>query len=316
MAERRRRHLRRDALVFLGSLAGHLLLFWVVLGEFHFYRLPQATEQAVQVEIVPEQQEPIPPPVFIPHIKETPAPTPQPPSPPPAPTPQPPTPQAQVTQRPAPVQAPTPTAPTQAQVTPTPTPTPRPAPAPTPIAPAPPAPQPGPPKPVSASSLVQQQQQTATQAPKIVLHRSKEQNALAPSVSIPGAVFAPPTAPPTTGAPGAPGGGAPGGQAGAAGLPGGALPGFGRGLRGGVLGCANAEALHFTPEEKARCAEAFGNGAKESPVMDAIDASKRQALDQQAASAAAAQKYRDSTPAGTESTPIAGQPRVGHSPGE
>ena len=80
------------------------------------------------------------------------------------------------------------------------------------------------------------------------------------------------------------------------GLPGGALPGFGGGLRGSALGCANAEALHFTAAEKARCAEQFGEGARESPQMSAIDASKRQELDHEAASAAAAQKYRDSTP--------------------
>jgi hypothetical protein len=101
-----------------------------------------------------------------------------------------------------------------------------------------------------------------------------------------------------------------------AGLPGGALPGFGGGLRGSALGCANAEALHFTAAEKARCAQQFGEGAKESPQMSAIDASKRQELDHEAASAAAAQKYRDSMPTGTVDHPIDGQPRLGHSPTE
>jgi hypothetical protein len=44
--------------------------------------------------------------------------------------------------------------------------------------------------------------------------------------------------------------------------------------------------------------------------MNPIDASKRTDLDHQAAAAAATSQYRNSTPSGTESTPVAGQPRV------
>ncbi|HEY2708422.1 MAG TPA: hypothetical protein VGI95_10235 [Caulobacteraceae bacterium] len=316
MAQRRNRHFRRNVLVFLGSLTAHVIAFMLVATSFHFYPEYQETQQAVVVEIVPEPPQPVPP-IVLPPVTEV-KPTETPPSPPPTPQPQPPTPQPPVQsapERPTPQPAVKPTAPTAAAAKPTPTPAPKPAPAPTPLAPAPPAPQPGPPKTVSRSTLLKTQEATASQAPKIVLHRDRDHaSPLAPSVSIPGAIFAPPApqaaGQPAGGAPGGPGGG-PGGVAG---LPGGALPGFGKGLRGGVLGCANADALHFTPAERARCAEQFGEGAKESPQMDAIDASKRQELDHQAAGAAAAQKYRDSMPTGTVDRPIAGQPRAGHSP--
>jgi hypothetical protein len=83
-----------------------------------------------------------------------------------------------------------------------------------------------------------------------------------------------------------------------------------------VLGCANAAALHLSRQEQAKCDEAFGTGARESPQMDAIGATKRADIDRQAAQEQAAQRYRDSTPAGSEATPIAGQPRILHRPGE
>ncbi|HXQ12984.1 MAG TPA: hypothetical protein VN814_00015 [Caulobacteraceae bacterium] len=309
--------MRRNVLVFLGSLVAHVGLFFFVVKDFHFYPLREEPEEAVQVQIVP-QPEPIPPPVILPRIvKPQVQPTPTPPTPPPTPPqpqPTPPKPQPPTPARPTPQPVQTPTAPVAATPKPTPTPTPRPAPSPTPLAPPAPAPTPGPPKVVYQSSMVRTQAQVATPAPKLVLHKSKEQGApLAPSVAIPGAVFAPPTGPAPQGA--APAGGAPGGGAGT-GLPGGALPGFGAGLRGSALGCANAEALHLSPAEKARCAQAFGEGARESPVMSAIDASKREELDHEAASAAAAQKYRDSTPAGSEARPISGQPKILQSPGQ
>ena len=158
-------------------------------------------------------------------------------------------------------------------------------------------------------------QSKAFAAPHIVLHRNRNEAGapLAPSVSIPGAVEAAPQQ--ASGAPA--GGGAPGGPgAGGGGLPAGSLPGFGGGLRGSVLGCANAAALHLSKEEQAKCDEAFGSGTRESPQMDPIGATKRSEIDRQAASEAAAQRYRDSTPAGSEAAPIAGQPRIGRRPGE
>jgi hypothetical protein len=50
--------------------------------------------------------------------------------------------------------------------------------------------------------------------------------------------------------------------------------------------------------------------------MDAIDASKRTEFDRESAAQSAAQKYRDSMPAGSDVTPEAGQPRAGHSPSQ
>ena len=58
----------------------------------------------------------------------------------------------------------------------------------------------------------------------------------------------------------------------------------------------------------------FGEGARESPQMSAIDSSKREELDHEAATGAAARKYRDSTPSGTEAEPVPGQPKILQSP--
>jgi hypothetical protein len=321
MAERRRRHLRRDVLVFLASTALHVALFVIAASEFTYYPPPIEQRAPVQVEIVPETEQPIIPPPPIPKIiKERLAPT---PTPAPPPTPQPPTPPTPQ-QQPAPVRvttrlAPAPTAPVQANRTAQPAPAVKPTLAQplAPITPTTPAPNPGPPRVVSAPTAPAVQSK-AFAAPHLVLHRNRNEAGapLAPGISIPGAVEASPQQ--ASGAPGGgPGGGAPsGGPPGGGGLPGGVLPGFGSGLRGSVLGCANAAALHLSKAEQAKCDQAFGEGAHESPVMDPIGATKRADIDRQAATAAAAQRYRDSTPAGTESVPIAGQPRILHHPGE
>lgn len=314
MAQRRRRHLRRDVLVFLGSIVVHILLFFVAASEFNFYTLPQENETAVQVEIVPAE-EPIQPPPPLPPIPKpkvaptprTPAPTPTPAAP-PQPAPQPPKPAP--TPTPQPVRAPTATA--KAAPTPSPSPAkPAPAPAPSPLPTPAPAPQPGPPKAVSAASVSTPQSRTV-EAPHIVLHKSREQGGpAAPLLSLPGATFAEPqqaAAPPG-------GSGAPSGP-GTSGLPGGALPGFGSGLRGGPLGCANAAALHLTAAEQARCDEAFGAGARESPRMDAIGSAKRTEFDHEATAQDAAHKYRDSTPSGSDLHPENGQPRAMQSPAQ
>jgi hypothetical protein len=317
MPQRRRGRLRRDVLVFLASTALHVALFFIAVSQFTYYPPPLEQQAPVQVEIVPETEQPLPPPP-IPIIKEHLAPT---PTPAPPPTPQPPTPQKQQPPAPATVSpqlAPAPTAPLQANRTPQPAPTPKPTLAPSlaPIAPSAPAPTPGPPRVVTAPTAPAAQSK-AFAAPHMVLHRNRNEAGapLAPSVSIPGAVLAPPQQ--ASGAPGGgPGGGAPGGGLPGVGLPGGVLPGFGSGLRGSVLGCANAAALHLSKAEQAKCDEAFGTGARATPVMDPIGATKRADIDRQAATEAAAQRYRDSTPAGSEASPIAGQPRILHHPGE
>jgi len=312
MAERRRRHLRRDLLIFAGSIVVHIGVFFIAAAEFSFYNLPQQQEAAVQVEIVPPTVEPIPPlpPIVTPKVAPTAkaaAPAPTPPAPPP-PTPQPPRP------TPAPPQpVATPTAAAQAVRAPTPAPTPKPAPTPAPLAPPSPAPTPGPPKAVPKSSVSTPETHSAA-TPHIVLHRSRDEGApLTSGLNLPGATFAPA---PQASAPG--GGGAPGGPGGGASglLPGGQLPAFGRGLRGGVLGCANAAVLHLSAAEQARCDEAFGEGARESPRMDAIDASKRGELDRESTAQEAARKYRDSMPAGSSASPQPGQPKILQSPAQ
>jgi hypothetical protein len=300
----RRRNSRRNALIFLGSFLAHIGVLFMLASNFRFYPPPQETE-AVQVELIPQEElPPPPPPPPIPKIvqqKPQPQPTPQPPQPQPQPTP--PTPQPA-----APQPAPAPTAPVKSTPAPTPVPVPKPAPIPSPLAPPTPAPQPGPPKSVSVNNVIQSQPNVVNNK-RMILHKAPGA-ANVPSVSIPGAIFAPSASagPPNS----APSGGAPpGGGSGSSGaLLGGALPGFGSGLRGGPLGCANADALNLSPEEKAKCAQAFGEGTRDAPAMNAIDASKRTVIDQQAAQQAATEKYRDSTPAGSEATPVAGQPKV------
>ena len=321
MAQRRRRHVRRTVLVFLTSLAIHVGLFFVAISEFQFYPRPQAIETPVPVEMAPEVIPPIPriPPPPPPKPEVAPKPTPPSPPPQPQPLPQPqaqPTPAAQAAPaKPAPIKS----APIKTAVTPTPAPAPKPAPAPSPLAPPVPAPQPGPPKTVSVTNATQTQPHVVA-THQLVLHKSQQPGSpIAPPVSIPGAIFAPPPQPggqPPGGAAGGPG--APGGPsaAGAGLLPGGRLPGFGTGLRGTALGCMNAEALNLTTAEKQRCAEAYGMGTTSAPQMDHIDASKRAVIDKEAAQEAAADKYRDSTPAQSDVTPEAGQNHLGHAPGQ
>lgn len=85
-------------------------------------------------------------------------------------------------------------------------------------------------------------------------------------------------------------------SAGARGLPGGTLPGGGLGLRSGRLGCANAEALHLSKAEEARCEEAFGEGVRKARQLDPIGVATRAELDKEAAQELAEWKYRNSTP--------------------
>ncbi|MBV9994384.1 MAG: hypothetical protein JO127_04145 [Caulobacteraceae bacterium] len=310
MAQSRRRHARRDALVFLGSLLAHALVFFFAARELTIpFRLPRAQEPAFQVEIQPPETPIIPPPPeVVPRPQPTPKPQAQPqPAPPvtapPAPTPQPPA---------------ATTAPAKAAVNPAPAPAPRAAELPTPLAPPAAAPQPGPPQETPQAPKVAIQPKVIT-APTLRLHRSNQENAspLAPPVSIPGAVFAQPGPPQGAGPQGAGPKGA-GAVAGGAGLPGGVLPGFGGGLRGSLLGCIDQSAAKLSAEEKARCAERLGEGVKVAPAMDPIGASRRQVLNDQAARQSAADKYRDETPPLTNGDPAATiplQPRLGHKPG-
>jgi hypothetical protein len=312
LVQRRRRHLRRNTLIFLGSLLTHAVVFYLANSEFQFYQLPEANEPAVQVEIVPEKTPPPPPfPLITPKLTPKPQPpSPQPtpaPQPQPAPTPQPTTPQVSIVK--APPAAPTPA---PAKVAATPAPAPKPAPAPTPLAP---TAQPAPPQPAPSVTLTHTAPKTVS-APKIVLHRPRDETSgLEPPISIPGAVFAPSPSPSTTAPPAPPSGALPGGGS-VAGLPSGQLPGFGGGLKGGRLGCLNAVAAHLSAEQQARCTQAYGEGARETPVLDPLGTAKRAELDREAAQEAASQKYRDTTVGGTLSSPTPGQPKILQKPSE
>jgi len=313
MAQRRRRHLQRDALVFLASLAAHLVFFYLLASEFTFYQLPEAP--AVQVEIVPELSTPPPQPPPKPEIIRVPRPVPIPPLP---------TPQTKPQEQPQPTPAPQPalpqpavkpTAPIKLAPTPAPTPPVKPATVPSPIAPAAPTAEPGPPQAVPQSAIVAAQPHMVA-APTLKLHKSQSQllSPLAPSLSLPGAQIAQPSPAQTPGGSAAGAGGG-GGSAGTQGLPRGSF-GFGSGLRGSLIGCVNADTVKLTEEERAKCAERFGAGTRVAPVMDPIGASKRSVLDDEAQGASTAAKYRDSAPTGTVDQPIAGQPRAMHSPAQ
>ena len=90
------------------------------------------------------------------------------------------------------------------------------------------------------------------------------------------------------------GGGPQGGAPGAPGLPGGsrlnglspypygALPSGGPGLRGTLVGCANADAVNLTSVERARCNSRFGIEAARAPALDGIDPAKRARFDRTA----------------------------------
>lgn len=83
------------------------------------------------------------------------------------------------------------------------------------------------------------------------------------------------------------GGGAPGAASGSRlnGLspyPYGALPSGGPGLRGTLVGCANAEAVNLSSVERARCNARFGEEAARAPVLDGIDPAKRARFDKTA----------------------------------
>jgi hypothetical protein len=137
--------------------------------------------------------------------------------------------------------------------------------------------------------------------PKLNLHNSEKQ---APA-GVPTLPLAPP--PPPGGAQS--GGGAPsfGGSRlqGLSPYPGGVMPGGGAGLRGSLVGCANAEAAHLSAVERARCATMFGADIAHAPRFDGISAEKRAGFDAQVQKSNAWKQYRDGVPAnGSAHDPI------------
>ncbi len=78
-------------------------------------------------------------------------------------------------------------------------------------------------------------------------------------------------------------------------IPYGAMPSGGPGLRGSLVGCANADAVHLSGAERAHCNERFGDSLGHAPVLDGMDPAKRAAFDKQAGRQAADRQYRGTT---------------------
>ena len=103
------------------------------------------------------------------------------------------------------------------------------------------------------------------------------------------------------------GGGAPGGPIGGSRLSGlspypyGAMPSGGLGLRGTLVGCANAAAVNLSSVERAKCNERFGEEASQAPVLDGIDPAKRERFDKAAERQEEERRHGNAMPVGTES---------------
>jgi hypothetical protein len=324
-----RQNRRRNAIALSLSAILHIVFLAFVINESATpYALPEIAPPPFQVEIYPPEEvpPPPPPPVIPPKIKQALLKQSQQPPPPPI---QPPTPPKPVAQPPAPVaptpEPPKPTPPKPAPpATPTPTPArpapPKPnpipaaqAPAVTPAPPSPaPSPSPGPkPSPHPAPTAVVAPPNPVSAkitAPVIVLHPSML-NLHKPTREVPSNV---PTLPlsPGGGRAGGGGGGAPGGPGAPGGsrlnglspYPYGSMPSGGPGLRGTLVGCANAEAVNLSAVERARCNERFGDEAARAPVLDGIDPAKRARFDK--AADRQENERKSVMPVGTTSGPL------------
>jgi hypothetical protein len=309
---------RRNAVGLVTSLVLHLFILGLIINQqppdydlLPSPAVPQpvtpAPEPAMDVRIikltVPPRIEPAP----VTHPPPAPTPRPPTPSPPAPPQPEaPPTPQAQPvvpphptvlppTPAPTPVQqapsppkpAPTPAAtPTPTRAPPKPAPTPRPAPAPTVSeAKAPPAPSPTPATPAAAKPAA---------ATPLNIHKAAQPT----PAGVPTLPMAPaagaggrPAAPTSAAQSGAPAGSR---LNGLNPYPYGFMPSGGGGLRGTLVGCANAEAVRLSGAERDKCNERFGVDISGAPKIDGIPAAKRAAFDKAAATDAAWAKYRAS----------------------
>ncbi len=289
----------RTATAVIVSAVFHIVILAILVSQAPpVYVFPPSTAAPMDVQITPMPEIP-PPPITPPKIPPTPKPlptpppkaTPTPPKPPtPTPTPPQPTPATPTPPTPAPPKpTPTPPKPTPPKPAPTPTPvTPTPAPKPAPAPPAPPAPNPGPPKPAPPAAVVRPS--------PLNLHKQDKE---APA-NVPTFPMAPPAGP--AGQAGAPAGG--GGLTneqklnGIGLIPYGAMPSGGPGLRGSLVGCANAQAVGLSSAERAHCNERFGDSLAHAPVLDGMDPAKRAAFDKEVGREEARRKYRDSTYSG------------------
>jgi hypothetical protein len=319
----------RNAIALAFSAALHIVFLAMVINESASpYQLPEIAPPPMEVQLVPQEEIPPPPPVVIPpkikkeltEANQRPPPPPIPPTPqPPKPQPQPPTPIAPAKPAPPKPNPPTPAPPTPTPPTPIPArpapPKPSPLPAvPTPAkAPAPSAPTPSPspapkPSPTPTPSTAAPSPAPAKITAPTIVTRPSLLNLHKPAKEAPANVATLPMAPS-----GQSGGG--GGRAGGGGAPGapggsrlnglspypyGAMPSGGPGLRGTLVGCANAEAVSLTSVERARCNERFGVEAAKAPVLDGIAPGKRAMFDKAAERQESDRRHGAAIPVGTD----------------
>jgi hypothetical protein len=81
----------------------------------------------------------------------------------------------------------------------------------------------------------------------------------------------------------------------------GAMPSGGSGLRGSLVGCANADAVALSSVERARCDERLGGAIGAAPLLDGISPAKRAAFDKASERLEEDRRYRDSAPSGPSS---------------
>jgi hypothetical protein len=273
---------RRTTIAFGMSTVFHVLVLFFLLSQAApIYEVPESVAPPMDTEII-QMEEPPPRIVVVPKpVREPKPPKPEPPTPaPPKPEPpQPAPPLPQTTAAPPPPKPPPP-----AVAKPTPATIPRLEPKPLTIPPLASAP------PVAPAA-------PATPAPAHMNIHKPEKEAPA---SVPTLPFAPAAGPAAS----APSAAAPSGEPDLGGsrlkgltpYPYGAMPSGGSGLRGSLVGCANADAVTLSPVERARCNARFGTSIGSAPTLDPISPTKRAAYDKAAERQARDTVYRDSTP--------------------
>ena len=281
---------RRNAVaVAISSILHALFFYFVVTYVPSPPPEPEIIVQPLDVAIMPMPQIPPPPPEVIIPPKVIPKkieilPQARPISTPPPPKPEPPKPEPPKPQPPKPVVP---------KISPLPAPTvsaARPS-------PAPPAPQSAPKTPTPATQVSPSPSPVVT-LNKLNLHKAEKE---APA-SVPTLPVAPSAGPQGSAAAAALAGAAfaPQGSrlSGLSPYPYGAMPSGGSGLRGTLVGCANASAVGLSSVEKAHCNERFGVRVDRAPALDGINPAKRAAFD-----AAAEHQERDRNARGVD--PIA-----------
>ena len=307
---------RRNAVALSISTGFHVALLALILSQAApVYETPESFAPPLDVEIVTLPETP-PQPIVVPHIpppkpEERTRPERAPSLPAPTPPPTPPTPTAPAVPAPSPPKP----APPQPPVV-SPLPTPAPAPKPLPVLPTPTKPTPTPPAASTAPPLPAPQALPQSPAPAPPLHMVIHKPEKDAPATVPTLPFAPSPSRPA-GGPSMP---SPGGEPNLGGsrltgltpYPYGAMPSGGSGLRGTLVGCANADAVSLSAVERARCNERFGAAAGSAPAFDPISPAKRAGFDKAAAAQEADRRYRSGMPTGTSS----GKPGFGSGLGD